>query len=185
MLRHRHLLRLRDLLVQRSDDVDLPEDDGRVGGLGVRLPRARRARDRQQRIRSWPRRDAGVPRATPIPPDSGSASRPALNCGRIGWSASCNHPQKSLPRPASPRPRRRRPTHPNRNHRSRSIPHERCVVPGLARADDSAKNAVRHRHDHPAGVDQSERREQVPDRATSHPHRQRPGRRKNQVRWFG
>jgi len=32
--------------------------------------------------------------------------------------------------------------HPNRNHCSRSIPYDRCVVPGLPQADNSAKNAA-------------------------------------------
>jgi hypothetical protein len=47
MLGH-HLLQLRDLLVQRRDDADLPGNDGRVGGLGGRrLPQPGRPQHRQ------------------------------------------------------------------------------------------------------------------------------------------
>ena len=50
MLGH-HLLQLSDLLVQRGDDADLPDNNGRVGGLrGRGLPQAGWPQHRQQRI---------------------------------------------------------------------------------------------------------------------------------------
>ena len=102
MLGH-HLLQLRDLLVQRGDHADLPDDDGRVGGLGGRgLTQTRRPQHRQQRDPPWPRRDADGRPATRTRPGCGSASPPAP--ATAPGPTAATRPSPTNPRTPRPRP---------------------------------------------------------------------------------